>query len=524
MKIPGEIDVQRVRRILEELRRRLADPQRPQIELDYIERLAQGLLKPASALAAQRRGSRSSTSFPRAQRRGHRGADIGHRERLGDDVMDDRVEAGGALALIGEAVINRIVRSGKSRAAASASAMPSITGIWMSVSSRSKHRLRCQDFQRFGAVRARSRSHGRPWRWRAPPSVRRDSSSSAISTRGMAHPCFQRKRRCKRAPARSCATASEVPLAEKSYVDVASFRRRRRQPRFEQGAFAGLEGRLLQHRVPGVDLGALGITHAKSQARQFERPRLWPTIAPSISSTGLPSTVSDVIFTSLNDSPRRLTSQTDDLVELGRLRQQTNHIDAPDHERQTSAPMAAQATDVQVGLAGGLIVSGAVNSLRSQERGLAASNPPSGASFWASAGQSGVPSSGQSPEIEGLSTTGVCCILVFAGESLPLGGGAVGLFVCRRHRRLGREDRGGILRPCQPDFLAPGTAHSASGRAQGSHINGIGRCTMGTNDVHGADLHNNAAGTALFPEFASERAARLGELRIQGSGMLQADR
>jgi uncharacterized protein (TIGR02302 family) len=39
VKIPGEIDVQRVRRILEELRRRLGDPQRPQLELDYIERL-----------------------------------------------------------------------------------------------------------------------------------------------------------------------------------------------------------------------------------------------------------------------------------------------------------------------------------------------------------------------------------------------------------------------------------------------------------------------------------------------------
>jgi hypothetical protein len=39
VKIPGEIEVQRVRRILEELRRRLADPARPQIELDYIERL-----------------------------------------------------------------------------------------------------------------------------------------------------------------------------------------------------------------------------------------------------------------------------------------------------------------------------------------------------------------------------------------------------------------------------------------------------------------------------------------------------
>jgi uncharacterized protein (TIGR02302 family) len=39
VRIPGEIDVQRVRRILEELRRRLADPSRPKIELDYIERL-----------------------------------------------------------------------------------------------------------------------------------------------------------------------------------------------------------------------------------------------------------------------------------------------------------------------------------------------------------------------------------------------------------------------------------------------------------------------------------------------------
>jgi uncharacterized protein (TIGR02302 family) len=39
VKVPGEIDVQRARRILEELRKRLADPLRPQLELDYIERL-----------------------------------------------------------------------------------------------------------------------------------------------------------------------------------------------------------------------------------------------------------------------------------------------------------------------------------------------------------------------------------------------------------------------------------------------------------------------------------------------------
>src|SRR6185295_12242862 len=39
VKVPGEIDVQRARRILEELRKRFADPARPQFELDYIERL-----------------------------------------------------------------------------------------------------------------------------------------------------------------------------------------------------------------------------------------------------------------------------------------------------------------------------------------------------------------------------------------------------------------------------------------------------------------------------------------------------
>ena len=39
VKVPGEIDVQRARRILEELRRRLGETGRPQQELDYIERL-----------------------------------------------------------------------------------------------------------------------------------------------------------------------------------------------------------------------------------------------------------------------------------------------------------------------------------------------------------------------------------------------------------------------------------------------------------------------------------------------------
>jgi uncharacterized protein (TIGR02302 family) len=42
VKVPGEIDAQRARRILEELRKRFGESGRPQLELDYIERLLQG--------------------------------------------------------------------------------------------------------------------------------------------------------------------------------------------------------------------------------------------------------------------------------------------------------------------------------------------------------------------------------------------------------------------------------------------------------------------------------------------------
>jgi uncharacterized protein (TIGR02302 family) len=42
VKVPGEIDTQRARRILEELRRRFGESFRPQLELEYIERLLRG--------------------------------------------------------------------------------------------------------------------------------------------------------------------------------------------------------------------------------------------------------------------------------------------------------------------------------------------------------------------------------------------------------------------------------------------------------------------------------------------------
>lgn len=43
VKVPDEVDAQRARRVLEELRRRLEDPGRPRPELDYLERLLNGL-------------------------------------------------------------------------------------------------------------------------------------------------------------------------------------------------------------------------------------------------------------------------------------------------------------------------------------------------------------------------------------------------------------------------------------------------------------------------------------------------
>ena len=39
VKVPDQIDIQRAREVLEELRKRSGDAQRPQLELDYIDRL-----------------------------------------------------------------------------------------------------------------------------------------------------------------------------------------------------------------------------------------------------------------------------------------------------------------------------------------------------------------------------------------------------------------------------------------------------------------------------------------------------
>src|SRR5216684_5934143 len=98
-------------------------------------------------------------------------------------------------------------------------------------------------------------------------SLRMDSSSSAISTRGIEHPSS-----ASAAPF-SCSyvAAGDVPLAEETDIDIAAFGGRRSQSRLEPGSFAWIEHGLLQQRIPGVDLRALRVANAETQLRQFDR-------------------------------------------------------------------------------------------------------------------------------------------------------------------------------------------------------------------------------------------------------------
>jgi hypothetical protein len=219
-------------------------------------------------------------------------------------------------------------------------------------------------------------------------------------------------------------------------------------------------------------------------------------MTPSITSTGLPSTVSEVILTSLNISPRRFTSRPT-ICRTGGLRQQPHHIDAPDHQRQHQRAHGGAGG----GQADGGFARRAQARLRLQEilqprrpGRTAPQRPPVVVAGHrrpvglASLGRA-FASQGQSPDIEGLSTSGVSCSwLRPRAPVLPIRRRRPDFRLPPSRGRRGDFDR--IFRPRQPDFLAAGTAHGTAGRAQGSQINGIGRCTMGANDVHGANLHN----------------------------------
>ena len=85
---------------------------------------------------------------------------------------------------------------------------------------------------------------------------------------------------------------------------------------------------------------------------------------------------------------------------------------------------------------------------------------------------------------------GVLCLL-FAGHRFPFGRGVVAGGRARfRHRRHGGGHLDGVLGTGQPGFLATGTANRTPGLAQGGRIDGVRCCTMGANDVHGAQFHS----------------------------------
>ena len=145
------------------------------------------------------------------------------------------------------------------------------------------------------------------------------------------------------------------------------------------------------------------------------------------------------------------------------------------------------------------------------------------------------PSAGQSAEIEGLSTTGASCRLpprrAIASHSAAASFPADGLDAAMAGMAAGHLD--GVLGPGQPGFLATGTAHRTPGRAQGGRIDGVRCCTMGANDVHGAQFHSvfvfqglsgcyiatvNESETITAAKPFCPVRARTSGLRAQGSG------
>src|ERR1700694_2499589 len=161
-------------------------------------------------------------------------------------------------------------------------------------------------------------------------SVRMESSSSAISTRGIEHPSVAS------GPARPCSyiTAADSPLAEEAYIDIAPFRGRRSQPRLEPGSFARLQHGLLQYRVPGVDLRALRIANAEAQPRQLDRLAGFACYHAldhqhRFAFHGLRA---DLYV--LERQPAQVHFEPDQFVEHRGLRQQPYYVDAPDDQRQ----------------------------------------------------------------------------------------------------------------------------------------------------------------------------------------------
>src|SRR5262245_20647234 len=280
-------------------------------------------------------------------------------------------------------VISRIFNSGKSRAAVSASAMPSITGIWMSVSKRSnapRSRVKISSASAPSSavtVSWPSMAMARDTSWRM------ESSSSAIRTRGIGSETPQARvvgwwtdsnirsplqealwrmlesghqqtsyfssgadltfasrvrglalSECQIRSTSSGLAGGEVTLVEEADVDIASFRRWRGKAGLEPGALARLEHALFQHRVPGIDLGALRVAHGEAQSRDADR---LPGLAHDHALDDQHRLRIDRLIGDLDvleGKPAQVYLEPNQPVEASGLRQQAHHVVAPDDQRQ----------------------------------------------------------------------------------------------------------------------------------------------------------------------------------------------
>ena len=128
------------------------------------------------------------------------------------------------------------------------------------------------------------------------------------------------------------------------------------------------------------------------------------------------------------------------------------------------------------------------------------------------------------------------------GHRFPFGRGVVpgGRGSTSAMAGIGGGHLDGVLGTGQPDLLAAGTANRTPGRAQGGRIDGVGCCTMGANDVHGAHFHSDFVfhrslsgcyiATVNEPETITAAKpfcpaeAQTSRLRAQGSGLASGSR
>src|SRR6516164_6253723 len=168
-------------------------------------------------------------------------------------------------------VINRIVICGKSRAADSASAIPSMTGIWMSVSRRSKPPSSRTRISNASAPSCAAIASCPSKVIARATSLRMESSSSAIRTRAMGLVSGSRIAESRERGPASYTAAGHISPVEEADVDAAPFGRRRGEARLERCVITGLQHGLVQHGIPGIDFGALGVAHREAQPRQLDR-------------------------------------------------------------------------------------------------------------------------------------------------------------------------------------------------------------------------------------------------------------